>query len=316
MTASTTDNQVPLKLTHGRNEVIDISITTDPAECTLSVEYADGTWDVVYQGGRFARQFSGSTLVGSDFHIVPPRGGWSAPFSVRTNEAPPAGPAGPDLQPLLYSPRAAWALDSTAVGGLVVDRSGAGYALADPPMKIGADLRAGHTAVFGNLMGLADSGQDPDFRFAASDFTVILRYALRIGNSEEYLVGSTVGTSGLNSSWELWSTDAGALVYKSGGYGGNQGTTNPAFAPLNSGVWSVVSLRRDAARTSVRLGINDSFITRSVVATTPHPACVLRFGGLQSAPFVRGGLSDCVIWPSYLTDAQVVAQYKVMLGVA
>lgn len=84
MAVTTPDTVVPGKLL--RYEPLDFDVTTSVTEVTISIEYASGAWDMVYQDGRFAAKFAGSSVVGSHFTIVPPRGGWPEMYYARVKE--------------------------------------------------------------------------------------------------------------------------------------------------------------------------------------------------------------------------------------
>ena len=305
------------KTLDGKAEALDFIVSTDVIAISIGFGSVRNE-ERAYRDGAFLRGYTQSTKLpppegefGTTYRLVRD-GGWPASPQLYVDEQPVV-PAQPDLQPLNYSPLAAWALDSTAVGGYQAARLGAGYGLDAPPMSIGADLRVGHTCVYGNILSLADSSKDPDFRFWTSDFTCIIRYAMRA--QSEFLVGCTAGTSGFVNSWELRSGSSQQLTYATGA---NSSTTRSTTAgTLTVGPWRVVSLRRDASRAHVNLGINDTFTDfTGVPAPASVNAGVLHFGGQQIAPFVAGGLADCVLWPSWLTDAQVVAQYKAALGIS
>lgn len=90
MTASITDPQSPAKLP-SLTEALDLTVTTDPVDLTISVLYPNGDWDVVYQDGTFGSKYSGSERSGSVFQIRK-RGGWpkGSKLYPKVKEATPA----------------------------------------------------------------------------------------------------------------------------------------------------------------------------------------------------------------------------------
>jgi hypothetical protein len=292
-----------------RTDTVDFSTSADVV--AISISFGVGAEERVYRDGAFVAPYLASTRTVNTFALRRV-GGWPKSPTVYVDEAVVSAKA--DLQPLDYSPLAAWALDSTAPGGYQAARHGTGYGLGTPPMSIGADLRPGHTCVFGSILGLTDNAKDVDFRFAASAFTVVLRYWCKgLGTDGEFLVGNTAGASGFVNSWEFRVASDQRLKYACGSFNAEVAHVSTTV-PL--GPWCVVSFRRNAARSLVRMGVNTTF---AEIAVTPTAAAIngaFRLSGATTAPFVQGGLADCVVWPSWLTDAQIIAQHNVMMGIA
>lgn len=88
MSVTFLDPQYPSRLP-SRNEVLDFTITTDPADAVVTMEHESGVWETIYQGGRFALKYRASTLDGSTFHVRR-SGGWpEGRWYVPVTEAPP-----------------------------------------------------------------------------------------------------------------------------------------------------------------------------------------------------------------------------------
>jgi hypothetical protein len=126
VTVSTSDAIAPASF--ARFEPLSILVTSDPLECTISVEFPSGAWEMVYQDGRFARAYAQSTRDEGTFEIVR-AGGWPAGgYTARVKEGGstpiPVLPSVLDLDP--YYPLNSILLHGNGTNGStsVVDQMG------------------------------------------------------------------------------------------------------------------------------------------------------------------------------------------------
>jgi hypothetical protein len=85
----------PVGPLNSRTEVVDFTVSTDPLETTISVQFPSGAWEMVYQDGVFNRQlYLESTRDGSTFHVKR-IGGWPQSPSFKVKETV----TGPTLSP-------------------------------------------------------------------------------------------------------------------------------------------------------------------------------------------------------------------------
>jgi hypothetical protein len=308
------DPTYPARLPSRNEEVDFIVVDTDPSMLTLSLRYPDATMETIFQAGLVGRGYTITRDGAEDrtFHIKR-MGGWPrGRFQFAFSEVDVATSA-PALQPIAYAPRAAWALDSSLVGGQLADRVGA-YTLTNTFASTPSN-RARRRAGWGNtFVQLADSaGQSPDFIYGSTAFTVAFCASARDTGGAQFLLGSQTGTSGFSNSWELWRNNSGRLEYRCGPSGGT--AVSSGSLPIMDVDWAYYSLRRNAARTHVILGVNNAFVTLAVSTPTPSIACVLQLLQYQTGFGWQGALDDVMIWDGEKSDAELIAQYRTALGV-
>ncbi len=310
-----TPNDPLVPLAQGPLEPIEFTCTR--ALQTLFVDQGGAAPEVAYFDGAFVGPYAASSISEDGLSVSAFReGGWITPPKLypRLVPVPPVPMLLPALQPLAYAPRAAWALDLTT-GSIATDRTGNGYTLNGFGFGTTPAMRLNKLAVYGSGSALlVTAGLDPTVRYESTPFTVGFMYASRGGGS--FLIGHTTFASGFNNSWELFEA-GGKLKYVCGNRLG--GPMYEASTTLSLGSeWRYLSLRRNAARTAVRLGIDDQFITIAVTAAGASFNGRLTLGGTGTPaayPVVTGPFGDAMIWDGELSDAQLIAQYKAAKGV-
>jgi hypothetical protein len=209
-------------------------------------------------------------------------------------------PVVPQLQPVTDSPLAAWSCDGN------VDRSGNGFALSAGQNLFCGDLIKGARGSFASIRGIA-SGNDAPFRITG-EITVTARAWTGVLGS-----GFIAGCVASDNVFQCWSLSRGPnLIYQ-------VSTPVPVqYAPAGGEFivgsdWTFVAMRRTAAGV-VTLNVNGAQATSGAMTVPTFSASnAFRIGG-QSGLISSGGIADVAIFPSFLTDAQIQARRRVMMG--
>lgn len=334
MSASTTDPVAPARLPT-LSEALDITVTTDPLECTISVLYPNGAWDVVYQDGVFAQAYTGSTRDGSDFQVRRV-GGWppGVQWRVRVKEGGVATPI-PALLPAGYAGALAqWSC--LRVGNTIpgTDRSGNAYHMTSANPVALSDLIPGQAALAPK--GNGDPAAPATLTRAATaalvlhgEVTIIARVCLA-GYNFQGVGGYVCGLGNFSSAVEAANvpyamvceqvgTDTSRLVYFC--QTGPSKTDVIAYSnvvSLNDGQWHFCCIRRSSDGTVVDIQVDaDSKQTTGLSAPTGGSTSFPRCGGdfaTTPAELLNGLQADCNIVGRRITDDEVAAARAIMMG--
>jgi hypothetical protein len=209
-------------------------------------------------------------------------------------------PVVPQLQPITDSPVGAWSLDGNA------DRSGNGLALSGGSNTYCGDLIKGGRANHNSIRGLA-AANDAVLRITG-EITVVARAWIGVLGS-----GFIAGMVKSQNVRECWSIVAGpSLSYLI------ESPTNISFSPVGaefivSEAWTFVAMRRTAAGV-VTLNVNGAQATSAPLPVPTFSASnAFRIGGQVAGPS-SGGFADVAVFAAFLTDAQIQARRRVMMG--
>jgi hypothetical protein len=206
MTATTTDPQSPAKLP-SLGEALDITVTTDPRETTISVLFPSGVWDMVYQDGIFAQAYSASTLAGSAFTLRR-NGGWppGVQFAPKVKEQSTSSTAG-DLTPHL-GPTAWYVLDPISQ---LTDQSGNGNTLS---------VISASSAIAGPAVGYvaAASGRwrrtgNVAFRTSGAVSAIALLNRAGDASHHPWFAGAEDSGASFATWWKFGVNDDGSIIY-------------------------------------------------------------------------------------------------------
>lgn len=251
---------------------------------------------------------------------------WPACAKSGGGGAPPGGGA---LQPVSAAggftvPIAAWALDmqSNAVvipnrlGNTALDLTSSGVAI-----PVGPDSLIRNTNYYQQVVSQARPVQSPIN--AALRLTGPMSLVLRAfvpsptGGSGQILLegGSGGGVSTITYALSVSSAGNMGWFSESGVFPGQ--TPNPVSSTLPAvrGRWEVYSARRDAAG-RIRFGVGESFQNQPSVPPITGGNPTLFFGSNGPGNFpMLGGLKDVAFFNGEISDAEVIARRRIMLGV-
>jgi hypothetical protein len=293
----------------GKTEALDFTASAEVV--AISVGYgAVRDEERVYRDGAFLRSYTRSTKVGNTYSVVRD-GGWPANPQLYVDELPAV--PGPQLQPLLGSPVAAWSL----INGSLADRSGNGNTLSVAQLPV-PDYYAGQTC-YGDGNAAVVSNSAP-LRLVGP-LTLTFRYFT--ANYGPFTVAGLFTSSpdsqpGSNSSsWASWvatlATDGPELRSSS------WGASMPFQSGSLNGKWYTCCLRRDTNGTGFRdwrgTKVSSGFTGGPAPAAAGNFYLNAQYGGGASSACRSHGLADVMLWNRMLSDAEVAVQLAGM-GVA
>lgn len=228
------------------------------------------------------------------------------------------------LQPVVAggdftAPLAAWAIDANTspfpnrlgVAALDLTRNGVS-------MPVGPDMIAGtkfyirrSAFAFPNQAALHASLQ------ITGDLSIVLRCFREVNSgSVETLITTGAGGGVAAIPYYVATNSTGLLqfYYESGVFPGQTPNTINSALLVSPGSWEVISIRKNATR--VRFGVGTTFQDVAIVnAAIVGGAPTLQIGrNVSGSANWGGGIKDVAIWANEITDAEVLARRRIMLG--
>lgn len=272
-------------------------------------------------------------------------------FKILASGKPPAPTlVGPWLQPVAYSPIAAWALLDQETGptmgaASLVDRVSGAYPLTRPIGTVAPspDLLKGYRCPVGGAssrpLGRDDrhgGGLDPILKFQGA-CTLSMRLWWRKHTTWQTVFDLTEGWGARNDPSKIQAffrfsihTDGWLNGYHQqyvGGYSFSDYSYTSTTVQLTRGRWQYVALRRSAAGryTWTVDGVHETAPGDLPLPNTPTASGCLNIGQWGSAELSPGsvfagsdptlsGYADVMVWNKELTDAQINEQRRVMFG--
>lgn len=294
-----------------------LAVAADNDVVALTVSYGlSRSTETVFQQGAFLHPFLRSTRYDARTFSIVRDGGWPADPLLSIIDPPLGG----GLQPTLYSPAAQWALRGAPVTATTyADRSGNGSHLTGgTPIPAPGSTPGQLSVIFGpGSAGSLSRTTDAALRLSA-EVTVTLKCWRRPAGTSQVLfeLGGTggMGANG-NVLYELGVGSGGGLYYYS--ETGSQVGHAVGTSGLVPQTWSFISLQRDAAATDIRLGIDGAYENLVGVAPTGGGQAFMTIGNEPDfgLPWL-GGLEDLCVWPTRLTDAELLVLRKAAMGIS
>lgn len=296
------------------DKISPLRFSTDRDVSAVSISFGgDRPEERIYRAGGFVYPYAASTRVGNAF-TVRRTGGWpelpedvSEPGYARTAlyvDEVPVSAAAPAYQPNTDGPTGLWRLNGYS--SVQTDLSGNGIdgsATAGGQHR-GPDLVPGQICL--DTSSFASSPTHPAVNPSdlAGEMTVVWRMSWR---------GGTPYVAHMNSygTWRIF-VSPNVLRY-----------TNAAGAAWSSTLvpgqpWSFYAMRR-AANGAVTFDMDGASQSSGPLALPPvtfRPGGQLRIGTDEQITLAYASFADFGVWPFRMSDAQILARRKIMMGLA
>ncbi len=247
-------------------------------------------------------------------------GGWTADQMAVIAEALLGKPPDAKLQPLLYEPVVAWALQGAPdTDVLYADRTGNGLDLVAGNGAPTADLIAGQLAVKPQFATRLKTAVRSELQFRQA-FTITARLRHDAASYGQIVTCSSFFGGGDNTRNTLYSVyvnpDGTLGIFYEKTAGVNVQFSCPTlFMPV--GQWCFYSITRSWPTGVVTIGLNGSYWSSGPTdPTSGGENAFVTIGDQDEAPDIHfdGAMADIVMWNQALTPSQLLPLYKAAMG--